>query len=89
MAAVGVVEILEIAAGLDNGVEEIEEWCLARGIEPSAVVRMGENQARAILLAMRRLEGAPSEILASAAILGFQIGLEVERRRRDAELMSQ
>ncbi len=85
-AAVGAKEIGEVARQLH--VDQAEEWCEARGVDPQALVELGENQTQACLLAIGRCELTPPEAFANVAILCFQAGVEVERRRRDKELPS-
>jgi hypothetical protein len=59
------------------------EWCEARGIDPRALAQFGEEEATAVLEAIAAVEVHVPCGIASAAIAGFQLGLEAERRRRD------
>jgi hypothetical protein len=101
--AIDARELAAIEAWLDRSGEgagnALVQWADARDIELAAVVRIANRQADSILAELRRgvVFGSPGcgprlgtvEALAGAMILGFQLGVDAERRRRDgAELPS-
>lgn len=96
MKQIGAAELAPIVNWLNalhgegtGAANKVVEWCEARGIDPAAVAQFGEEEAREVLLAISQVKLHVPCGIASAAIAGFQLGLEVERRRRDeAELPS-
>lgn len=67
------------------------EWATARGIDLEPVLLVAFQHATRLLQllgagAYGGSAGAGSQALASAAILGFQLGIDCERRRRDGQL---
>ena len=104
-ATIDAAELGRIVAWLEDGypVEAdgwpgngLEEWAAARSIDLEALTRIAGRQAGTIFAHVasvvhdgRHRPLTPIEGLAAAVILGFQLGVDAERRRRDsAELPS-
>jgi hypothetical protein len=89
-AQIGAPEIAAVVGWLDGrcgSAGDFERWCEARSIDPEALSAYGDKAVRNCFAAIATGELAPAEAFAAVAILGVQVGADVERRRRDgAEL---
>ncbi len=67
-----------------GGSAEVRAWFEARGIDFFSVARQAERYSAASLL---EIAGGtpPGATLMVSFLLGFQVGIDAERRRRDAQ----
>jgi hypothetical protein len=91
-------DLLAITDFLQRGSEassarSIDDWCNAREIDPADVVRYAETITRCCLetVALEEREtkrtaspAAVESAIAAAIVTGLQVGVDAERRRRDA-----
>lgn len=91
-------ELMAITDFLDRGSSEgsadsINAWCAAREIDAPDVVRYAETISRCCLEAIANEEtqtgqtqtpAAVEQAIAAAIVTGLQVGVDAERRRRDA-----
>lgn len=94
---IGVVELWAICEWLERthhpstdsepGGDKLDEWAEARSIDIRAVCRFAADQADTMFRELADEKLNLREGVMATAIIGFQLGIDAERRRRDrAEL---
>ena len=87
----GITRFLE-ARALTNSPRTIDDWCEARDIDTRDVLRYGLAMSRsclATIAAGERQAGEPAttteveSAISTAIVTALQVGVDVERRRRD------
>lgn len=88
--SIGAAELEGVSRWLGEQAPSLEEWAAARAIDLYTLTALALAQAR-VLDEQVEAGAVPSqEAIATAMILGAQLGVDVERRRRDAaELAAQ
>lgn len=79
------LRVLVAQSALTEPGASVEEWCRARDIDPAAVSELGANQASAGMVALSRKEARVDDVFSGIAVLCFQVGVDLERSRRDRE----
>jgi hypothetical protein len=78
--------------GTISSARSIEDWCEARGIDPIALVRYSQALTRSTLETIGREEaqlrrslgtGEVETAMLAGILTAVQVGIDVERRRRD------